>query len=156
MRRPLTLVLSHLLAGLAGYLLGVYTLPLLLAPPGPGTDQLVEVQAAASFSGSFRRDLAGSDFLHWGEGKISIGNGVVALQGRLAPGPDYRLYLSPEFVETEAEFEALRARMVEVGPVRTFENFIVPLPPAVEPADYNTVVIWCESFAEFITSAQYR
>ena len=156
MRRPLTLVLSHLLAGLAGYLLGVYTLPLLLAPPGPGTDKLAEVQAAASFSGSFRRDLAGSDFLHWGEGEVSIGRGVVALQGRLAPGPDYRLYLSPEFVETEAEFEALRARMVEVGPVRTFENFIVSLPPAVEPADYNTVVIWCESFAEFITSAQYR
>ena len=156
MRRPLTLVLSHLLAGLAGYLLGVYTLPLLLAPPGPGTDQLVEVQAAASFRGSFKRDLAGSDFLHWGEGEISIGKGVVALKGRLAPGPDYRLYFSPEFVETEAEFEALRARMVEVGPVRTFENFIVSLPPAVEPADYNTVVIWCESFAEFITSAQYR
>jgi hypothetical protein len=76
--------------------------------------------------------------------------------GQVAPGPDYKLYLAPSFVETEVEFEAIRDRAVRVGDVDTFENFIVPMPDGIDPADYNTVVVWCESFGEFITAATYR
>ena len=32
---------------------------------------------------------------------------VANVVGKLAPGPDYKLYLSPEFVETEADFKRL-------------------------------------------------
>jgi hypothetical protein len=32
----------------------------------------------------------------------------------------------------------------------------VPLPDGVDLADYDTVVVWCESFGEFITAASYR
>jgi hypothetical protein len=46
--------------------------------------------------------------------------------------------------------------MVRIGDVRTFENFIVPVPESVDPARYNTVIVWCESFAQFITSARYQ
>ena len=63
----------------------------------------------------FRRDLDGSDFLHWGEGDVFVGRKLIALEGRIAPGPDYRLYLSPEFVETEADFARLKGSMVQVG-----------------------------------------
>ena len=83
---------------------------------------------AAEFTGEFVRDLEDSDALHWGEGTLFVGTDSIAFEGDLAPGPDYRLYLSPKFVETEAEFEALKSQMVEVGPVRTFENFMVPVP----------------------------
>ena len=76
--------------------------------------------------------------------------------GRVAPGPDYKLYLSPEFVETEADFKRLKPRMARVGEVKTFENFIVPLPAGIDPAAYNTVIVWCESFSQFITAARYR
>jgi hypothetical protein len=76
--------------------------------------------------------------------------------GKLAPGPDYKLYLSPEFVETEADFNRLKSGMVRVGDVRTFENFLVPVPESSDPAAYNTVVVWCESFGQFITAAKYQ
>ena len=79
----------------------------------------------------------------------------VSLSGAISPGPDYRLYLVPEFVEDEAGFEAVKAQAFEVGPVKTFENFIVALPAGVDVSRYNTVVVWCESFGEFITAAQY-
>jgi len=46
--------------------------------------------------------------------------------------------------------------MVLVGDVRTFENFIVPVAVGTDYARYNTVIIWCESFEEFITAARYR
>jgi hypothetical protein len=74
----------------------------------------------------------------------------------LAPGPDYKLYLSPEFVETEAEFTRLKSRMVRVGDVRTFENFVVSVPESIDVSSYNTAIVWCESFGQFITAAKYR
>ena len=58
--------------------------------------------------GQFKRDLKDSDALHWGEGQVSIAPGAITLVGKLAPGPDYKLYLSPEFVETEVDFNRLK------------------------------------------------
>ena len=76
--------------------------------------------------------------------------------GRIAPGPDYRLYLAPEFVETEAEFERLKSQSVQIGDVKVFENFVVSVPENVDPAEFTAVVVWCEAFGEFITAARYN
>jgi hypothetical protein len=46
--------------------------------------------------------------------------------------------------------------MVRVGDVKTFTNFIVPLPSTIDTRRYNTVVIWCETFSQFITAAKYQ
>ena len=156
MKRFLILSVSHLAFAAAGFLAGIFALPILMAPEAPSAAEVADLQSESLYTGQFRRDLADSDFLHWGEGEVSIGHGAVALAGRIAPGPDYRLYLSPEFVETEADFERLKPGMVQVGSVKTFENFIVPLPDSIDPSAFNTVVIWCESFGQFITAARYR
>ena len=100
--------------------------------------------------------ISNRTYASWGEGTISVGRGVVALQGKIAPGPDYRLYISPEFVETEADFRRLKPKMVRVGNVRTFDNFIVAVPESIDPGACNTVIVWCEAFGQFITAAKYR
>jgi hypothetical protein len=156
MRKTLLLLASHLAIGAIGFALGIYMLPILTAPAGPGASELAAQTQQASFTGQFRKDLKDSDLLHWGEGTVSVGPRAIALQGRLAPGPDYKLYLSPEFVETEADFARLKARMVRVGDVKTFENFVVPVPASVDIGAYDTVIVWCESFGQFITAARYR
>jgi hypothetical protein len=154
--RKLLLLASHLVAAALGFALGIYTLPILIAPPAPSSTEIAAQAAAARYAGKFRRDLKDSDALHWGEGTISIGAKNIAFEGELAPGPDYKLYLSPEFVETEADFERLRPSMVRVGDVKTFKNFLVPVPESVDPSRYNTVIIWCETFSQFITAAKYK
>lgn len=156
MKKLLALIVTHLLALAAGFAGGIYALPILTAPPAPGSGDIAALAAQAEYTGTFRRDLRDSDALHWGEGTVSVGRRMIALAGRLAPGPDYRLYLSPEFVETEADFLRLKPRMVRVGDVRTFDNFAVPVPDAIDPSEYTTVIVWCESFGQFITAAQYR
>lgn len=156
MKQALFLIVSHVLAGLVGFAAGIYTLPILIAPAAPGTTEVHALATKAQFSGQFRRDLKGSDALHWGEGTVSVGPTAVALSGRLAPGPDYKLYLAPSFVQDEAEFHRIKGASLRVGDVKTFDNFIVALPPGANPADYTTVVVWCETFREFITAAQYR
>ncbi|RVT52224.1 DM13 domain-containing protein [Rubrivivax albus] len=155
-RAWLGLAASHAVVGAAGFAGGIYVLPILTAPPPPPAAELAALQQAATFRGAFRRDLPGSDRLHWGEGDVAVGPSSVAHTGRLAPGPDYQLYLSPGFVDTEAAFHALKPRMRHVGPVKGFEGFVLPLPADVDLAAFDTVVVWCESFGEFITAAKYR
>lgn len=156
MKKALFAVLTHALSAAAGFALGIYALPILIAPPAPSGEEVAAQATSARYEAQFRRDLKDSDALHWGEGKVSIGAEAIVFEGELAPGPDYKLYLSPEFVETEADFQRLKARMVRVGDVRTFRNFVVPLPASVDPSAYSTVIVWCETFNQFITAARYR
>lgn len=154
--KKLALVVSHLIVAALGFALGIYMLPILIAPDAPSASEVTAQAGSARYSGTFRRDLKDSDALHWGEGDVSISATHVALRGELAPGPDYKLYLSPEFVETEADFNRLKATMVRVGDVKTFQNFLVPLPTSVDPSRFKAVVVWCETFSQFITAARYQ
>ena len=155
-KQVLLITITHLLAGAIGFGAGIYALPILIAPTAPSAADVDKATGKPEFKGTFRRNLKDSDFLHWGEGVVSVGPAAITLMGKLAPGPDYRLYLSPEFVETEADFLQKKSRMVRVGEVKTFENFIVPVPVGIDPATYTTVIIWCETFGQFITAAKYR
>ena len=157
--KPLTallLVASHLAVATVGFAGGIYVLPILIAPAAPTADELKAATAQVRFTGNFKRELKDSDALHWGEGVVSVASSAISLAGKLSPGPDYKLYLSPEFVETEADFKRLKASMVRVGDVKTFKNFVVPVPAGVDPSNYSSVIIWCETFSQFITAAKYR
>ncbi len=158
MKRPtaLLLLVSHCLVAAAGFAAGIYALPILIAPPAPSATVVEAVASQASYTAEFERNRQDSDALHWGEGRVVVGERAIAFMGKLAPGPDYKLYLSPSFVETEADFHRLKSTMVKVGEVKTFDNFLVELPPEVDIANFTSVIVWCESFGQFITSAQYR
>jgi hypothetical protein len=156
MKRFVILTVTHALTLAVGFALGIYALPILIAPKAPSLAEVKSLSGAAEFTAEFRRDLKGSDLLHWGEGKVSVGRTAVSLAGRLAPGPDYKLYLSPEYVETKEDFLRVKDRSVRLGDVKTFENFVVRVPESVDPGRYNTAVVWCETFSMFITAAKYR
>jgi hypothetical protein len=156
MKKLAILFVTHMAVGIAGIGVGIYLLPILTAPPAPSADEATTALGTATYEAQFRRDLKGSDFFHWGEGKVYLRPSAISLHGRLAPGPDYKLYLSPAFVETEEAFEQIKPKMVLVGDVRTFENFVVPVPEGIDPDKFNTVVVWCESFSQFITAARYQ
>jgi len=150
------LAVTHISIGFAGFILGVFSLPLLTAPPSPTNEALAQVSSDAMFTTRFVKNLKDSDFLHWGEGDVYLSDNQIALDGRLAPGPNYMLYLSPEFVETEDDFRLLKHRMVNVGDVNTFDNFIVSVPDDIDLQQYNSVIVWCEAFGQFITAAKYQ
>ena len=156
MKKLLLPTLTHLLVLGAGFAGGIYVLPILIAPPAPSGAELRAAASGATFKGTFRRDLKDSDMLHWGEGEVSVGPRAITLQGRLAPGPDYKLYLSPTFVETEADFLRHKPAMQRVGDVKTFDGFVVPVPEGVDIQRHTTVIVWCETFGQFISAARYR
>jgi len=155
-RTLVLLIATHCVVAVVGFGAGIYALPILTAPPAPSESAIKAIASQAKYTAKFRRDLKDSDALHWGEGDVSVSSKSITLMGKLAPGPDYKLYLSPKFVETESDFNRLKNKMVRVGDVKTFDNFVVNVPPSIAPSKYNSVIVWCESFGQFITAAQYQ
>ncbi len=156
MRRLIFALITHGAALAIGFALGIYFLPILTAPPSPDAEVLQAEAANAEFSAELTRDLRGSDRLHWGEGTISVSPTMIVHEGALAPGPDYKLYLLKQFVEHEDEFEPIKSEAVQIGDVKSFGGFLLDVPEGVNVAEYNTVLIWCEAFGEFITAAKYQ
>jgi len=156
MLRWLLLLATHTGALAVGFGLGVYLLPILTEPRGPDATELKAAAQSAQYSGQFRRDLPGSDLLHWGEGDVHVAKDRVIHIGRLAPGPDYKLYLAKDFVDTKEGFLAIKGQSRRIGDVETFGGFIVPVPDGVDVAAFTTVVVWCEAFSQFISAAKYR
>ena len=151
----LALLLSHGLVAILGFAAGIYTLPILTAQPAPSAAVWQQREQQAVYRTEFDHQRQDSDFLHRGQGRVLVGSDFVSFQGSLSPGPDYRLYFSPEFIETEADFLRLKQRMVSTGDVRSFDGFDIEL-NGIDIEHYSTVIVWCESMNQFITSAQYR
>jgi hypothetical protein len=156
MLRGLILLVTHGGMLVVGFVLGIYFLPILTEPEAPDEAALKASSQSALYSSDFSRELKGSDFLHWGEGTVSINADKITHMGTMAPGPDYKLYLVPEFVEDEEQFLKLKDSSAQIGDVKTFNGFIVDVPEGVSVDDYTTVLVWCEAFGEFITAAKYR
>ena len=150
------LLLSHTVCLGLGFAIGIYALPILIQPLPPSVNDVQHVSDHAVYTGTFQRARKDSDLLHWGAGSLSINEEQVAFIGELAPGPDYRLFFSPTFIETEQDFIAQKHTMIEVDEVKNFDRFTMMLPEGFPINDYNTVVIWCETFGQFITSARYQ
>ena len=156
MKRIILLAATHLAALGAGFGLGVYLLPIIIEEDAPDAVVLEQAKKDASYSVALTRELRGSDALHWGEGEMSIAPRQISHRGELAPGPNYKLYLTKQFVEHEDEFEPIKSQAALVGDIRSFDGFLLEVPSSIDIEDYNTAVIWCERFGEFITAVQYR
>ena len=156
MKKIFLLLATHSFVLIFGFALGIYLLPILTAPESVEISKINEYEKKSLYQTEFIRDLKGSDPWHWGEAKVSISNNKITVNGSIAPGPDYKLYLLSDFVEHEDEFLPIKEDAQYVAEVKSFENFVVDIPSDINVSEFNTVVIWCESFNEFITSAQYR
>ena len=77
--KRLPLLISHVPALAVGFALGIYALPILIAPEAPSNAQVQAQAGTARYQGQFRRDLKDSDALHWGEGSVSIGARSIAV-----------------------------------------------------------------------------
>ena len=154
--RILFLIFSHGAVLGIGFALGVYFLPILTAPKSANLSQIEQVVSNPVYKAEFKKGQRGNDFFHWGEGQLVITNNEIALKGKVAPGPDYKIYLTKKFVEHEDEFLPIKQNALYVADLKVFENFIVPLDKNVNFEDYNTILIWCEAFKEFIASAKYN
>ena len=108
-------------------------------------------------TGTFNRDSPGSDPLHWGEGNVRVSGGKLIFEDdvQLAPGPDYRIYLTKKFVDTRKAFRRVKPQSIEVAKLKTFSGPLeFELPVDVNIDVYDNVIVWCEAFSMYIASAR--
>ncbi len=72
---------------------------ILTAEKGFSETELTDLMSSAKADQWFRhctfvRDLEGFERFYWGEGGIYVSDELVWLDGSIAPGPGYRLYLT--------------------------------------------------------------
>ena len=150
------LIASHIISLFLGCILGMYLLPILIAPKTPSESEFLNVIDQAKFEAIFVKNIEGSDFLHWGKGQISLAKNTVAFQGKISPGPDFKLYLTRNFIDNKKEFLKVKNQSLLVGDVKSFDGFIIKTEKDLDFSQYSGVVIWCEVFSRFITSAKYK
>ena len=126
MKRLFTgLVVGFLVGGTGGFLLGVYTLPILVEWRHDVQERAEPPEVAERDPrGEFDRNSPGSDAAHWGEGEVRVSQGQLVFEEnvRLAPGPDYRVYLSKTFVQTREEFLEIKPESVEIAALELFSG----------------------------------
>ena len=140
MSRFIRFLITHGIAVAIGFGLGIYLLPILTAPPSPDAAVLEAQAADAQYTAELTRELRGSDFLHWGEGTISVTGDQIIHMGKLAPGPDYKVYLTKGLVDHEDAF--VREEAVQVGDVKSFDGFILELPADVNIDEYTSCLLY--------------
>lgn len=152
----LALTLKFFAGLVIGFGLGVYFLPIIVAD-SPADQAVIEAEVkTADVEAVFVRDLPGSDAFHWGEGTLLLSADRITLNGDVAPGPDYRLYLTPKFADTEASFLEIKSQSLEIARINGFSNFSYPMPEGVDTSKYKAALIWCERFGEFITAGHLK
>ena len=147
---------SHLALFGVGFGVGIYVLPILTAEKNSSADEIKEVKNNARYTGAFFKNQKGSNAVHWVDGKLYVSDQEIAFEGSIAPGPDYKIYLTKTQADDRNSFLKIKEESLYIGDLKNYGNFKKSLPNGVNIDENTTVQIWCEKFEQFIGSAQYR
>lgn len=150
------LLVSHLGVFGLGFGAGVYYLPILTATNNATDGEVQMVKDNARYSGVFSKNQEGSNPVHWADGKLYVSNNEIAFEGTVAPGPDYKIYLTKTQANNKASFLKIKEDSLYIGDLKNFGNFKKAIPNGVNIDEYTTVQIWCERYGQFISSAPYK
>jgi hypothetical protein len=154
----LVFVAGGLLGTAAGFALGIFFYPYMFLADIVAADK-VENPAARKLvaSGTFIHANP-SDPIHYGKGKVTVFQDLLHLESdfEVGPGPKFHVYLVPEANVTSSTRVA-QTRYVDLGRLKAFkgsQNY--PVPSGIDPARYQSVVIWCEQFGVLISPAALK
>ncbi|MDQ6192403.1 hypothetical protein M3O75_31215 (plasmid) [Klebsiella pneumoniae] len=73
-------------------------------------NEINDVRKLAKYKGDFKRNQKGSDVLHWAEGELYVTDNEIAFKGEVAPGPDYKIYLTKKQAVDKSSFLEMKKR----------------------------------------------
>ena len=155
MRSAVLLIVGAVVGAVGGFALGIGVFPYLFPPPEVNeplpAKSALDVLARATF---IHADP--TDPIHYGQGRATLYADLVRLESdfKVGPGPKFHVYLVPDAdVTPETDVEA--TMFVDLGRLKSFagsQNYAIPA--GIDPADYGSVVIWCEQFNVLISPAK--
>lgn len=122
-RMKALMLVTHLAVFGAGTGLGIYILPILTAETNATAPEIQAVKQSAKYTGEFSRNQKGSDAVHWAEGKLYVSEHEIAFEGEIAPGPDYKIYLTKTQADDKESFLKIKDDAKLIGDLKNFGNF---------------------------------
>ena len=130
--------------------------------PPPEVNETVSAMTADAPLGEsvFREGVSGQDPAHWGKGAVKFyraedGGVLMEMQANfeVGPGPNFWIYLNSKTgVDDEAAFQDDNER-VKVAKLKSFSGSQVYALDAESFERAKSVTIWCDSFNQYIASA---
>ena len=146
-----TLIITALLSGAIGFVAG-NAFWYLFSPLW--IDTVVNEQIAAELTETTLKtgDFRDADASHRGEGKATLfesasGSRTLAFENfTVTNGPDLEVWLV-KAVDPQISADVTASEWISLGTLKgNIGDQTYPLPADVDPADYGSVVIWCEQF----------
>ena len=160
------LIAVFLVGGIAGFVAGLGVMlaafPFLFPPP-----MVNETVSNATYQKvvetRFRQNVIGHDIGHWGRGDVAVyrkpdGNYAIefAANFEVGPGPNFWIYINAEEnIDDELDFQN-DVKRIRLTKLKSFRGSQVYEVSQADIEDGAAITIWCESFNEYIASANYR
>ena len=101
----------------------------------------------------FLSKVTGNDFFHWRDGESSISKNIILFQGKLSRGPDYTFCLAKKITLDDENCLKEKKISLKKDDNKSFNEFCSEPPKGIKLEQYNSIVIWRESFSEFFTQS---
>ena len=138
-----------------GVALGFFLFPFVFPPP-PAVEQLSDADRRAGVIAEGKFIHANpSDPIHWGKGSVTARQDSVFLgpDFEVGPGPKFHVYLVPK-APIRASGDLAGQMFIDLGRLRAFKGSQrYAVPPGLDLAKFQSVIIWCEQFSVLISPA---
>jgi hypothetical protein len=159
MKKSIIVFLVGVALGIAGgFALGIFVYPYIFLSDIVAAERVDEKSAGKTVATGAFVHANPRDPIHYGKGKVIVYQALVHLGGdfEVGPGPKFHVYLVPE-KNVIPSTNVARTMYVDLGRLRAFKGSqIYPVPPGVDLAKFDSVVIWCEQFGVLISPAALK
>ena len=158
-------IIRVLIASSLGFVAGFATMLLIypfIFPPPVLNEKISHIETKTNVaSGRFIHPNP-SDRLHYGKGSVTVyklKNQHEVFLGndfKVGPGPAFHVFLSnAENIKTNAAFQ--HSKKYDLGMLKSFQGSqVYTVPNTVNMSEVHSVVVWCVSFSQLITSANLK
>lgn len=151
-------VVGGLLGAGAGFAAAIFVYPYIFLADVVANEQLANAESRAVVARGTFIHADPSDPVHYGKGSVTVYDNAVHLAAdfEVGPGPAYHVYLVPK-ADLRRSGDLEGEKFVDLGRLRAFKGSqVYEMPAGVKPADYGSVIVWCEAFGVLITPASLK
>lgn len=158
-------IIHLFIAGLLGFLVGLAAMLIaypFIFPPPILNEKLVNAETKTLVATGYFIHPNPKDFIHYGQGSVSVYKDkhqyeiILNKDFKVGPGPAFHVFLSDaNNIKTNAAFK--NSKNYDLGSLKSFQGSqIYSIPRHIDLSTIRSVVIWCVSFSQLITSAELK
>ena len=158
-------IINSFIAALLGFLVGLAAMLIaypFIFPPPILNEKIVNAEAKTLVAKGYFIHSNPKDFVHYGQGSVSVYKDkhqyeiVLNKDFKVGPGPAFHVFLSEaNSIKTNAAFK--NSKKYDLGMLKSFQGSqIYSIPRDINLSKIRSVVIWCVSFSQLITSAELK